>query len=431
MLGRILFASIPLMLGMTQVFAKAEPKWDAYGRPHQLVAIGDHRRLNLYCLGRGSPVVILDGGLGNDITAWREIQAPLARKTRVCAYDRAGNGFSDPGPIPRTAAALAADLEALLRGARIRPPYVLVGASIAGLHTRLFADSHLAEVAGMVLVDPSFEHQVARYEAATPVSTAAAASQQVAGLRFCIDALRNGAPPVGSKVYTDCIGSPDSDLPAAAFRGLAAHITSDSYRMVLSELEEFNGASADEVDASRRSYGALPLIVLTAGGVGTADPDTVTRTRIWTEMHQRMATLSSRGLHRIIPGATHHIALSRPEAVIAAVNDVVAATRPRSAALPAPDSFRLLAMTPVARQTPVFTSDTAWHANHSLQRTGQRPTGAGPSDAARCSGTPGAASPHGLADAAFAADSTVLVGTGSSRTIPDAGLSVRSPWKTA
>jgi pimeloyl-ACP methyl ester carboxylesterase len=340
MLGRILFVAIALLVGVTEVFATPQPKWDAYGRPHQLVAIGDDRRLNLYCLGSGSPVVILEGGLGNDITAWRKIHGPLARTTRVCAYDRAGNGFSDPGPVPRTAAALVADLGALLRAARIRPPYVLVGASIAGLHTRLFADSHLAQVAGMVLVDPSFEHQVARYEAATPVSTAAAASQQVAGLKFCIDALRNGAPPVGSKVYTDCIGSPASDLPAAAFRGLAAHITSDSYRMVLSELQEFNGASADEVDASRRSYGALPLIVLTAGGVGTPDPDTVTRTRIWTEMHERMAALSSRGLHRIVPGATHHIALSRPDAVIAAVNDVVAATRPRSKAQPTPDSIK-------------------------------------------------------------------------------------------
>jgi len=265
------------------------------------------------------------------------IHAPLARTTRVCAYDRAGNGFSDPRPVPRTAAALAADLEALLQGARIQPP---VGASIAALHVRLFADSHLDQVAGMVLVDPSFEHQVARYEAATPVSTAAAASQQVATLRFCIDALRKGAPLVGSKAYADCIGSPDCDLPAPASRGLAAHVTSDSYRMVLSELQEFNGASADEVDASRRSYGALPLIVLTAGGVGTADADTVTRTRIWTEMHERMAALSSRGLHRVVPGATHHIALSRPDAVIGAVNDVVAATRARSNALPAADSIR-------------------------------------------------------------------------------------------
>jgi pimeloyl-ACP methyl ester carboxylesterase len=334
MLQRILLVAIPLLVGVTRVLATPQSTWEAYGHPHQLVGIGDDRRLNLYCLGSGSPVVILDGGLGNDITAWRKVHVELARTTRVCAYDRAGIGFSDPGPVPRTAAALAADLEALLRAARVRPPFVLVGASIAGLHLRLFADSHLAQVAGMVLVDPSFEHQVARYEAATPNSTTAAATQQVAGLRFCIDALRNGTPPVGSRAYSDCVGSSDGDLPAAALRGLAAQITSDSYRMVLSELQEFNGASADQVDASRRSYGALPLIVLTAGGVGTPDADTVTRTRIWSEMHERMAALSTRGLHRMVTGATHHIALSKPNAVIAAVNDVLAAARPRSNAIP-------------------------------------------------------------------------------------------------
>jgi hypothetical protein len=97
--------------------------------------------------------------------------------------------------------------------------------------------------------------------------------------------------------------------------------------MVLSELQEFSGVSADQVDVSRRSYGTMPLIVLTAGGVGTPDPDTATRTRIWMEMHDRMASLSSRGTNRVVAEATHHIQLSRPEAVIAAVNEVVAAAR--------------------------------------------------------------------------------------------------------
>jgi pimeloyl-ACP methyl ester carboxylesterase len=317
---------LSLALATPRLWAVADPALEAYARPHRLVAIGDHRHLNLYCLGTGSPTVILDGGLGNDMTEWRKVHAALAKTTRVCAYDRAGAGFSDPGPLPRTGAALAADLDVLLRAAHVRPPYVLVASSLAGLHARLFADTHLTQVAGMVLVDPSFEHQVARYEAATPAYTAAA-ERQLAALRGCADALQSGPPAAGSPTYSDCIGSPDEDLPADVWSALAARITSDSYRMVLSELQEFSGASADQVDASRRSYGAMPLIVLTAGGVGTSDPDTVTRTRIWTEMHDRMASLSSSGTNRIVADATHHIQLSRPEAVIAAVNEVVAAAR--------------------------------------------------------------------------------------------------------
>jgi pimeloyl-ACP methyl ester carboxylesterase len=305
--------------------ATPNPAWKVYARPHRLVDVGG-RRLNLYCLGQGSPVVILDGGLGDDMTGWRAVHAPLARTTRVCAYDRAGLGFSDPGPLPRTASALVADLDALLRAAHLRPPYVLVGGSLAGLHIRLFADRHRDEVAGMVLVDPSFEHQVARYEAATPAYTAAA-EQQVRTIRGCIGQLRAGLPAPGSQAYRDCIGEPDPDLPAEVVGALAARTTSATYEMVLSELEAFSGASSDQVDASRRSYGDMPLIVLTAGGVGTLDADGATRTRIWTGMHDRIAALSSRGVNRTVPGATHRIQLSRPEAVIAAVNEVVAAAR--------------------------------------------------------------------------------------------------------
>jgi pimeloyl-ACP methyl ester carboxylesterase len=318
--------ALSLVLATTATLASPDPAWSVYGRPHQRVEIGNGRHLNLFCLGTGSPTVILDGGLGADMSQWRKVHADLARTTRVCAYDRAGNGFSDSGPLPRTAAVLAADLDSLLHAAHIPPPYVLVGQSLAGLHTRLFADTHLKHVVGMVLVDPSFEHQTARYEAATP-SFKLLAEQQVATLSSCIEALRAGMPAPGSKAYTECIGEPDPDLPPEVTSALAVQTTSDSYRMVLSELHEFDGASSDQIDASRRSYGDMPLIVLTAGGVGTPDPDAVTRMKIWIAMHDQMAALSLRGINRIVPNARHHIMLSRPEAVIAAVDEVVAAAR--------------------------------------------------------------------------------------------------------
>lgn len=321
----LVFVPTPAVLAAPS--ATPNPAWEVYARPHRLVDVGG-RRLNLYCLGHGSPAVILDGGLGDDMTEWRDVHVPLARRTRVCAYDRAGLGFSDPGPLPRTASALAADLKTLLRAGHVRPPYVLVGSSLAGLHIRLFADSHPNEVAGMVLVDPSFEHQVAAYEAATPAYTASA-EQQVRTIRSCIERLRAGTPAPGTDAYRDCIGAPDPDLPPDVAVALVARTNSATYEMVLSELEAFSGASSDEVDASRRSYGDMPLIVLTAGGVGPLDADGATRTRIWTGMHDRIARLSSRGVNRTIPHATHHIQLSRPEAVIAAVDEVVAAARAR------------------------------------------------------------------------------------------------------
>ncbi|HEX5258656.1 MAG TPA: alpha/beta hydrolase [Sphingomicrobium sp.] len=300
--------------------------WNDYARPHRLVDVGGGRRLNLFCLGSGSPTVILDGGLGDDITSWRKVHSELARTTKVCAYDRAGNGFSDPGPLPRSAAALSDDLERLIRAARLRPPYVIVGASIAGLHVRLFVDRHLPDVAGVVLVDPSFEHQVARYEEVTPASRASA-EQQIATFRSCIGRLRGGVPAAGSQTWKDCIVDPDPDLPPGVVQALVERETSDFYRMALSELLEFEGRSAEQIDASRRSWGDLPLIILTASGTSPPDADQAIRNRVWMEAHDRMAKLSSRGANRVVANATHHIQLSQPDAVIAAVNEVVASAR--------------------------------------------------------------------------------------------------------
>jgi len=302
--------------------------WADYARPHQLVDVGG-RRLNLFCLGSGTPTVILDSGLGDDITAWRKVHAEMAKTTRVCAYDRAGYGFSDPGPMPRSAAALSEDLERLIHAAHLNAPYVIVGGSIAGLHTRLFVDRHLADVAGVVLVDPSFEHQVARYEEATPAYTASAV-QQLATYRSCITGLGHGVPAQASQMWKDCIGDPEPDLPAGVTKALVERVTPDFYRAALSEVSEFEGESSDEIDASRRSWGDLPLIVLTAGGTSAPDHDQAIRNRVWMEAHDRIAALSSRGLNRVVPNATHHIQLSQPDAVIAAVNEVIAEARTRA-----------------------------------------------------------------------------------------------------
>jgi pimeloyl-ACP methyl ester carboxylesterase len=323
-------AGIGLLVPLTAIQAAAPAfSLNDYAKPHRLVDVGGGRRLNLFCLGSGSPTVILEGGLGDDITTWRNVHARLARTTRVCAYDRAGYGFSDPGPSPRTAEALSEDLERLLRNARLRPPFVVVGASIAGLHVRLFVDRHLDEVAGVVLVDPSFEHQVAIYEKVTPASRASA-EQQIATFRSCIRSLAAGVPATGTQTWKDCIGdSVPADLPAAVTKALAARVTSDQYRMVLSELLAFEGPSSDQIDASRRSWGDLPLIVLTAGGTSVPDHDQAIRNAVWMQAHDRIAKLSSRGVNEVVPNATHHIQDSRPDAVIAAIDEVVAQARAR------------------------------------------------------------------------------------------------------
>ena len=127
----------------------------------QSVDIGG-RSLNIYCSGEGSPTVVFESGAGAPGYAWSHIQPEIAKLTRACWYDRAGEGWSDPGPFPRTSAAVAQDLHELLRRAGIPPPYVLVGHSIGGLHARVYNGLYPNEVAGMVLVDSAHEEEPKR-----------------------------------------------------------------------------------------------------------------------------------------------------------------------------------------------------------------------------------------------------------------------------
>ena len=126
--------------------------------PGHLVDIGGYR-LHLWCTGDGAPAVILDTGLGGSTPGWGFVQPDVARFTRVCSYDRAGMGYSDPGPSPRTARRIASELAGLLVRSGIGGPVVLVGASIAGFNVRVFASDHPERAAGLVLVDASHEDQ--------------------------------------------------------------------------------------------------------------------------------------------------------------------------------------------------------------------------------------------------------------------------------
>lgn len=127
-----------------------------YTPPGDLVAV-DGRQMHVNCQGEGSPTVILDAGQGGWSITWTDLMPQLSATTRVCAYDRAGYGWSDPAPDDRDPQAIADDLASLLDVAGVDAPYVVVGFSAAGLSARLLAAQHPEEVAGMVLIDPATE----------------------------------------------------------------------------------------------------------------------------------------------------------------------------------------------------------------------------------------------------------------------------------
>jgi hypothetical protein len=159
--GRILLglvALIVLLAASGAIYEAIMAAGDArrYPPPGQLVDVGGHR-LHPHCVGQGSPAVVLDAGLGGFSLDWDAVLPEIATSTRVCAYDRAGLGWSEPGPSPRSPQQFASELYDLLTNAGVTGPYVLVAHSISGKTARLFASQHPTEVAGMVLIDARHE----------------------------------------------------------------------------------------------------------------------------------------------------------------------------------------------------------------------------------------------------------------------------------
>lgn len=246
--------------------ATGQPAFDPapYVHPQRLVDIGG-RRLNVYCTGRGSPTVVLEAGGGDDMLDWRYVQPLLAKQVRVCSYDRAGFGFSDPGPLPRDGSAIVGDLHALLARAGITGPFVLVGYSSGELYSRLYADRYLSDLAGLVFVEPAAEgDQEVKGHAASP-QVAAESAREAAIAKACAAASAHHPLQPNDALYGVCIPGVDQQLPDA----LNALIVQQSRRPgwwngYVSENVEAAPATLGEVRSEQRSYGNLPLVVVTA-----------------------------------------------------------------------------------------------------------------------------------------------------------------------
>ena len=306
------------------------PPWDAYGTPH-LVGLPDGRRMNLICMGSGSPTVILESGLGSHVFVWGLVQYKIAKTTRTCAYERAGMGVSDEGPAPRDANAVDADLNALLHASGMKGPYVLVGHSIGGYSVRLFADLHPRQVAGMVLVDPSIDNQKQLIATIAPPPPAPPGGVPP---NPCGVAAEAGQLKPGTEVYKACVGEPPNfATPALRAAVMAQEMRAATYRTMASEVGAMDQNSAQAI-AHRRTFGDMPLVVLTAGQTGNDPGLTAAQNQAWKKLwmqgHDGMAALSSRGQNRVVEGSGHFIQFEKPQAVIDAVDEVIAEVRKKA-----------------------------------------------------------------------------------------------------
>jgi pimeloyl-ACP methyl ester carboxylesterase len=298
-----------------------------YLKSQLLVEVEPGRRLNVYCSGHGSPTVIFESGLGDSTRAWALVQPSVAAVTRACSYDRAGFGFSDPSPKPSTGANAVADLRRLLSALQIKPPYVLVGHSLGGMYVKLYAETHLAEVAGLVLVDATEEDVYTRNEQVDP-GRHAGRPALLAKFESCLDAKPSDFVE-GSDLYKMCVsGDPEprfSDaLNAIAIEQYKRRVTMSAW---VSENENVYSVSADEVRAARRSLGDIPIILLRRepsplqANEPQAQHDAFEKVKA--DVSAETAGLSTRGTVRIVKNTDHYIQLDQPDEVTAAILEVV------------------------------------------------------------------------------------------------------------
>jgi pimeloyl-ACP methyl ester carboxylesterase len=332
---RVALAAVVLATGS----AAAEPVPDAsYMHSGQLVAIDGPRRLNLACMGHGSPTVLFDSGMGDGTLVWRLVQGEVAKLTRACAYDRAGIGFSDPRIGQSDAMAIVADLHALLPAARIKTPILYVGHSMAGLYGVLLQATHPGDLAGAVLVEPSFANQWDSISAATMAAGAPAAvgDALLASLHAQARRMKECAA-LPAPLPGDCAAS-DSRLPPdlAAFN--KAQKSRPSYLLTkASEYESFlstkdhKNMDQRELEAVTAGFGDKPLIVLTQSQPqslpGFTPQQNAAVDRVWKAGHDKLAALSTRGSNTVVPGSGHYIQYDQPQAVIDAVKQALAEIR--------------------------------------------------------------------------------------------------------
>ena len=290
-------------------------------------------RLHLHCAGRGSPVVVFDAALGGSSISWTLVQPQVAAFTRACAYDRAGFGWSDAGPMPRTAGTIARELHALLHRAGEPPPYILVGHSFGALVVRLFAARHPELTAGLVLVDPAHpedwwnpspleEANIARgrrlclqgARAARLGIARAVAALVDAGALLPARAVVRFVSGGGLHRHDESILAPMWKLPQNARRPLRYFWTQPRFFEALgSQIDSIRLSAAEVLREAVAPMGDLPLVT-----ISSTDPPEGKRQR-----QDALARLSTRGSHVMASNSGHWIPLDQPEIVVDAIEDVL------------------------------------------------------------------------------------------------------------
>jgi pimeloyl-ACP methyl ester carboxylesterase len=325
----LVFVGIVLALGSMYQIIATRADLEAHPAPGRMVDVAG-MKYHLNCLGSGSPTVILEAGLGESSLSWIPVQRKIAQSTRVCAYDRAGLGWSDWVNAQMSSAQVAQNLRALLQNAGVAAPYVLVGHSRGGVFVRSFYAQSPKDVRGMVLVDSTHENDPIRslpyvgnyYQRQALQMNLGVFLARFGILRFTglTDAARQH-PPL----------SPDEILAKTAVQN-----RTDTALAFANEIFVMQREGLDPTTPQPASLGDLPLIVLTAGqGVDVdlarqkaerADEDgsvAIKLARLELKNQKELADLSTKSQHLIVQNSGHYILWDQPDVVVKAILEVV------------------------------------------------------------------------------------------------------------
>ena len=328
-----------------------------YARPGQLVDAGGFR-LNLYCMGSGSPTVVFDSGWGDWAPAWSKVQPEVAKWTRACSYDRAGAGFSDPGPMPRTSVRIAEELHTVLHNAGIAGPYILVGSAFGGDNVRTFADLYVSEVAGLILDDADADDLVPTALQEEDHRNEAAFIPDLLRCRNLIAAHKalpllpssTSRPPQTCAQRFFFRGLPEAEW-SPGLNARLAQIANTKVAMYDADRSEMEEVPADELylQRHRRSLGSRPIRVLTSGnhGVGHLDrrpadtPKHLEYEKENTRAQARWLALSADSRQIFARHSSEYIQFDQPATVITAIREVHDLAKKSAAAPDPPASSRV------------------------------------------------------------------------------------------
>ena len=316
-LGALVAMLIVIGLSSQAILSKIDAA--KFTPPGQLVDISGFK-LHLNCTGQGSPTVILDTGLGVPAASWALVQREVAKTARVCSYDRAGYGFSDSGPLPRTSKHIAKELHSLLAAAGEQGPFVLAGHSLGGLNVRMFEHLYPSEVAGLILIDSATEEALSS-KLWMPLYQP---YESELALWFGRSLVRLG---VARLFFPDML----KDLPFLPEEKAVMKAFAVSTKCGFASLEESHTLSRSFLEAKTESgsLGNKPLVVIVAGknpdfeSIAGSKENAETMKQEWIRFQRNLAKLSTNSTYLVAENSAHMIPFEQPQIIVEAIWQMV------------------------------------------------------------------------------------------------------------